>query len=206
MKQFKSMIKSKKLFKSGLAIIAAVCLFISTFTFLTNVYPLAESDVWGGQSDLSAPVDSDNDGVYEITKGAELAYIIKNGGSGANYILTNDIYLNDVTKVNWETGVAESGYSVNSWYGNYESTPFSGTIDGNGHIVYGLYFNIGTSYGNYVNYTVGLIPEVTGTASITSLGVDKAFINYESYASAFIGSGKAVNVCQNCGHRFKPGR
>ena len=27
-----------------------------------------------------------------------------------------------------------------------------------------------------------------------------------SIISGFIGSGKAVNVCQNCGHRFKPGK
>lgn len=192
MKSLSTFLNYKKLLKSSVAFVVSFCLFVSCFSFLVGILPVsAEGDIWGGQRDLSAPKDSDNDGIYEITKGSELAYIIKNGSAGHDYILTNDIYLNDISKVNWLTGLAEDGYTINPWYGNYESTAFSGSIDGNGYTVYGLYFNIGTSYGAYYNYTVGLIPAVTGTAEIKNLGVDKAFINYEGFASAFVGLGTA---------------
>jgi len=185
-------LKQYKLAKSVLSVFLAFCVMLGSFGLLPTIFSYAEApEIWGGQSDLSAPADSDNDGIYEITKGSELAYIIKNGAGGNSYILTKDIYLNDVSKINWETGVADSGYTVNPWYGNYESTPFSGKIDGNGHIVYGMYFNIGTSYGAYYNYTVGLIPAVDGAAEIKNLGVDKMFINYESFAAAFVGRAAA---------------
>lgn len=128
-------------------------------------------------------------GVYEITNGAELAYIVYNGGQeGAYYKLTKDIYLNDIDKVDWKTGVANN-YTPNSWYSYYNNPGFYGSIDGNGHIIYGLYFK--QNPGSYVPgaYGAGLIPFVVDgkTASITNLGVNYAYIHYEGAASAFIG-------------------
>ena len=184
--------KNRKIARSIVSVFLAFCLLIGSFSFLGGISAFAETgDIWGGQSDLSAPLDTNADGIYEITKGSELAYIIKNGGTGKSYILTDDIYLNDVDKVNWQDGTKANDYTVNSWYGNYESTAFSGKIDGNGHIVYGLYFNIAPSYGAYYNYTVGLFPAVDGNAEIKNLGIDKAYVNYEGFAAAFVGLGKS---------------
>lgn len=159
-----------------------------SFDLADDWYPTINTvDIWDGKT-IKEPADVNTDNVYEITNGAELAYIIKNGGEGKSYILKNDIYLNDITKINWQTGVA-NGYTPNSWYTYYNNPGFYGSIDGNGHIVYGLYFEQKPS--SYVggSYGAGLIPfAVSGqTTAINNLGVDYAYINYEGAASAFIG-------------------
>ena len=148
----------------------------------------ASPEPW--QGDTVAPSDTDGDGIIEIGTASELAYIIKvSGGEGKSYILTNDIYLNDINKINWSTGAVSQGYNLNKWYGSYGFTTFSGNIDGNGHTIYGLYNNQGKS--SYLAYATGsaLIPAVAAGASVTikNLGIDNAFFNYESNVSAFVG-------------------
>lgn len=155
------------------------------------------SSIWDGKT-LTAPVDANEDGVYEITSGEELAYTVLNGGEGKNYIILKDIYLNDVTKVNWLTGEVAEGQNINSWFTVYASgyKAFSGTIDGNYHTVYGLYFN--TDNTNYTLYNDGcaLIPRAA-TASATTiknLAIDKSYIHYQSSAAAFVASGLEDSV------------
>lgn len=156
-------------------------------------------EIWGGQNDLSAPEDTDADGVYEINNGAELAYVIKNGGvidgaANRNFIITKDIYLNNINAINWLTGeVIAEGYTPNEWFytGTSGYTKFSGTINGNGHMVYGVYFNRSfTSYETYKPYCAALIPAVLtdGTLNISGVGVDNAFIRYNAGVSALVGS------------------
>ncbi len=155
-----------------------------------EVKPVEVVEIWNGSE--IAPADSDGDGVFEISSGAELAYIIVNGGAAdAKYILTKDIYLNDIEKINWATGEPAEGYTPNKWYAN---EAFQGTIDGNGHTVYGLYYNNEGSK-SWGMYGVGLIPKVDfdTTVSVTGLGVDKAYINYPNGAAAFVGCGGTNN-------------
>ena len=171
-------------------------------TYKEKVVP----NIWDGKT-KTAPQDSDSDGVYEITNGAELAYIIYNSGSvgdetACNFILTKDIYLNDITKINWQTGEASNGYTPNSWYrawiSSSVSVDFSGSIDGNTHTIYGLYFNLLDKYtGTYDG--AALIPRVAenGTINIKDLAIDNAYINYTSVAAAFVGyaqNGSTVNI------------
>ena len=187
MKQIDFTFRHKQTARSLLSLVLALALIVTSVFSGGLLLTSAETkDIWGGQSDLSAPADSNNDGVFEITKASELAYIVKNGADNKSYVLTNDIYLNATDDASWSSGSA-----LNSWYGSYEATDFSGKIDGNGHIVYGLYFNIAPYYGPYYDYAVGLFPAVSGTAEIKNLGVDKVFINYEGFASAFVGAGRA---------------
>jgi len=163
-------------------------------------------NIWDGTT-KTAPQDLDSDGVYEITNGAELAYIVYNSGSvgdesACDFILTNDIYLNDITKINWQTGETEDGYTPNSWYrawiSNSVSVDFNGSIDGNAHTIYGLYFNLEDKYtGTYDG--AALIPRVAenGTVTIKDLAIDNAYIKYTSVAAAFVGyaqSGSTVNI------------
>ncbi len=148
--------------------------------------------IWGGKSDLSEPHDSDSDSILEITNGAELAYAISNGGgAGLKYILTNDIYLNDVSKINWATGEVTDGYTVNSWYYN---NVFQGSIDGAGHTVYGLYYN-DTSAMSWSIAGVGLVSRVAfgTTVELKNLAVDNAYVYGHSGASAFVGCGGTDN-------------
>ncbi|MBQ1187081.1 MAG: metallophosphoesterase [Clostridia bacterium] len=155
----------------------------------------SEIVIWGGQGDVSAPLDSDGDRVYEIYTPAEFAYIIANFGTmngvaGCSFILKNDIYLNDITKLNIVNG---NGNTLNAWY-RYaadNSVGFTGTIDGDGHTVYGLYFNNTNSFGNYAQYGVGLVPAAKGEVTVKNLKVDYSWIRYEGYASVFCGIGRS---------------
>ena len=183
---------NKKTARSLLSVILAFCL-ITTSVFSGGLLLTSAEQIQIWDKSQSEPVDADTDGVFEINNASELAYVIRNGGDGKSYIITKDIYLNDTEKVNWQNGTAIGEYDINSWYGSYEVTAFSGKIDGNGHTVYGLYFDIGTSYIDY-NYAVGLFPVVGGEAEIRNLGVDKAFINYECHASAFVGMGTGATL------------
>lgn len=159
-------------------------------------------DIWDGTK--TAPKDSDGDGVYEITKGSELAYIIVNHGvmkegdvtkEDCNFILTNDIYLNDINKVNWSTGEFATDYTPNSWFGskNY----FAGTIDGNGYTVHGLFFvNSAINAKAWDVSGVGLVPRVYWGDSVTikNLGIDHAYIHTDTGTSAFVGCGGTKNA------------
>ncbi len=153
-------------------------------------------EIWGGQNDLSEPKDTNADGVYEISNGAELAYAIKNGGGAdAKYILTKDIYLNDIEAIDWKTGaVIADGYTPNTWFN--QAVSFQGSIDGNGHAVYGMYRKDNpSSMISYAGYGTALVPKVpdNGTVSFANLAVDYAFINVECAAAAFVGTTKSTS-------------
>jgi len=166
-------------------------------------------DIWDGTK--TAPKDSDGDGVYEITKGSELAYIIVNHGTmitgtdpetgeditadACSFILTNDIYLNDITKINWTTGEFATDYTPKSWFGN--ANYFAGTIDGNGYTVHGL-FNVNSAINakEWGVYGVGLVPRVLWDSAVTikNLGIDHAYFNSDTGVSAFVGCGGTKNA------------
>ncbi len=148
-----------------------------------------DKNVWDGST--SAPTgDGTEEKPYLISNGAELAYVISTGGgTGNHYKLTNDIYLNEIDKVNWSTGEGIGGYSPRSWY---DSVEFQGNIDGDGHVVYGIYYNAGLSTDEMVegwSTPVGLIPCIKNgaTVAIEKLGVDNMYINAKCTASAFVG-------------------
>ncbi len=144
--------------------------------------------IWNGQIATGFALgDGSATSPYEITNGAELALAISSN-DGKYYKIVKDIYLNDVTKIDWTTGVVENGYVANQWFDH--SKNFAGTIDGNGHIVYGLYYNDNSTrkYPN-VSYGVGLIPSVVNgnTANINNLGIEQTYINYECGVGGFVG-------------------
>ena len=105
------------------------------------------------------------------------------------YKLTNDIYLNDITKVNWADGTAAEGYGIRSWY---KDVIVQGTFDGDGHVVYGLYARknngvVGETW--FYNGATALFPRALhgSTLNVTKMGVDYAYVNADSAASAFVG-------------------
>lgn len=147
-------------------------------------------EIWDGWT-TTAPADSDLDGVYEINNGAELAYAVKYGGQGKSYVLTADIYLNDITKVNWETGVAEAGYTPNAWFLDWGGNipDFTGSIDGNYHTVYGLYFEENPTTYELYHTATALIPCVAegSTVSVCNLAVDYAYLHSANVVSGIVG-------------------
>lgn len=164
---------------------------------------VTQANVWDGAT-YTAPVYNETEGVYEITNGAELAYIIKNGGGAGNtYKLKNDIFLNEISGINWFTGEVVGSYSPRRW--NFTNVAFQGNIDGDGHTVYGLYLTYGGSYnGSYLNWGVGLIPKVAaGTSvSVKNLAVDYSYLDNECTTSAFVGwteDNRNINLeIENC--------
>lgn len=100
-------------------------------------------NVWDGVISTSKPSTLQGTGTeddpYQITNGNELYYIIFYT-KGMYSKLMNDIYLNDITKINWETGEAEEGYTPRSW-GSIDSKAWKGYFDGNNYTIYGLYYN-----------------------------------------------------------------
>ncbi len=148
-------------------------------------------DFWNGTT--AEPTDLGN-GNYEISTPEQLAYVIKNGGNEGNtYSLTNDIYLNDLSKVNWETGEAHSGYTPNTWYNGNEVPAFVGTLDGKGHAVYGLYYNSDTET---YNCGAGLIAKM-GVANLKNIGVEASYINFvDTYHAVGALVGKATGTAE----------
>ena len=131
---------------------------------------------------------------YMITNGEELAWAIQNSKADKYYKLANNIYLNDITRVNWTDGVAMDGYTPRSWY---KQTSVQGNFDGDNHVVYGLYYKSnngvpGTSWG--FSDGAGLFPTIADstTLNISNMGIDSAYVNSQNGAGAFVGA-KASN-------------
>ena len=145
--------------------------------------------VWDGTVSEALEGEGTEASPYLIKSGADLAYVIKVvGGNDKYYKLTSDIYLNDYSNFNLDSGYTYN--TVNSWYFSSDVPFFSGTLDGDGHTIYGLYYRNGnlpnTSTGNH---GAGLVPRVEAgkTVTIKNLGLDKAYIGNRFAASAFVG-------------------
>jgi hypothetical protein len=148
--------------------------------------------VWDGSISKPSVVE---DGWCKISCGEELAWVINNGGSVSidgkvikHFKLTDDIYLNNIASINWLTGgIIEDGieeYSIQNWFNSTMVTAFSGTVDGDGHTIYGLYLN-----NNVAGASCGLFPliDADGVTTIQNLGINYAYSSAEE-KSIFIGS------------------
>lgn len=123
---------------------------------------------WDGTT--SVPADSDNDGVYEITKASELAYIAENANSdtaGKTYkvadgisaiVLQKEATINSLGGLSKLTGLSaaddvkkyyeDNASSLTQWVVSSSYTAgFAGTFDGNGATIYGMYHSSGGCYG-----------------------------------------------------------
>ena len=145
------------------------------------------------------------DGVYQISCAAELYWFAdKVNNDNANYgsakaVLTADIVVN--------TGVLKADGTLNSgtftdWtpIGYYKSSSsgyvyYSGTFDGQGHTISGLYFNnLSTSY-------VGLFGCLGSGGKIKNVGVIDSYFNGYYYVSGVCGynHGGTITGCYNTG-------
>lgn len=154
--------------------------------------------VWTGETNSSFQGRGTKKSPYLISTAEQLAYAVSSGGNGKYYKLTSDIYLNDISKINWETGaLLDDGYTVHSWYkGGTDAGDvlFSGTIDGDGHRVYGLYVNdtYGKDWGFWSAY--GLIPRASGNATLLNIGIEYAYLNGPTAVGGLFGASDGANV------------
>lgn len=102
----------------------------------------AEGDVWdGGITRPTKLVQKDGVYYYEITKCSELAYVAQTGGDwcGYNYILGNNLILNDVELIWDEDGDCTNEEDLFNWTPIGINEEFTGCFDGAGFTVSGLF-------------------------------------------------------------------
>jgi uncharacterized repeat protein (TIGR02543 family) len=105
---------------------------------------------------------------YQISNGAELAFLAQGGGSGAHYVLTRNIYL-----------------AGHHW------TPistFSGVFDGAGNVIYNLNVSGSTNQ--------GLFGVIIG-ATIKNLGIRESYISGHTNVGGIAGVASQSNII-NC--------
>ncbi|MBR7133743.1 MAG: InlB B-repeat-containing protein [Clostridia bacterium] len=144
--------------------------------------------LWSGKraEDYAGGTGTQSD-PYQIATGEQLYKMVSEhvvaGDVPAYYVLTEDIKLNDTTDENWyekkgnKSWISISGYELG----------FAGHLDGQGHIVSGLYLK---SNGSSVK--CGLIPIITSKATVKNIGITDSYVdvtitNNECYASALVG-------------------
>lgn len=155
------------------------------------------TDVWDGTTAKKfAGGDGSKDNPYQISNGAELAYLAQQVNSekidseDTFITLTNNIDLNN--KAWTPIGISDS-------------VVFAGTFDGNGHTISGLYINITDSYssakkgklyqGLFGCVEDGTVQNLIVTGSVT-IGNEKS-VNV-SYIGGIVGINDGGKV-QNCG-------
>ena len=142
----------------------------------------------GGSGTVEAP--------YQIANGAQLAKLAQDVNGGYNYagtyfVLTADIVLND-TK-DWESWGTTA--PRNSWtpIGSYEQQ-FTGTLDGDGHSVSGIYINSTADFQGLVGY-------LYNGGTLQNLGVKASYIKGGNRVGGLCGWNYdgTVNNCYNTG-------
>ena len=176
--------------------------------------------VWDGTADSELEGSGSDIDPFLITNAGELYYAVTTT-KGYHFRLANDIIINDITvKIENGEGVVYNADGttaldatalavLNSWHdGDYSSdeasrTKFRGTLDGDGHIIRGLYLDSsagGTATSDDFKYARALIPYAQSGTVIKNLGLEDAYISYEGgTASGFIGyNGGALLTAENC--------
>ena len=97
--------------------------------------------VWDGKSDTVFEGKGTAANPYQISTPQELYGLVyqanrgQNSGAGKYYVLTNDIYLNDINQDNWQD-------KANIWGTTWTwKNSFGGYFDGQGHTIYGIYYD-----------------------------------------------------------------
>ena len=140
----------------------------------------------GGSGTAEAP--------YLIANGAQLkrfASMVNGGQTSINGKLTADILLNDIS--NWESW-NETTAPANTWTPiGSDANPFTGTLDGAGHSVSGIYINSGTDY-------QGLVGILEKGGTLQDLGVKASYIKGVNHVGGVCGwKFGTVSNCYNTG-------
>lgn len=135
-----------------------------------------KGEVWGGKvAKYFASGTGTESNPYIIETAGQLAKLLRltansdiatNATKGKYYKLTADIKLNDTSKSSWKD-------NANEWFDskNYNQA-FFGNLDGNGHIVSGIYINVNRETSAYG----ALIPVIAEGAVIKNIGVTNSHI------------------------------
>lgn len=165
----------------------------------------AQTTVWDGTiaEDFDGG-DGTKSNPYQIANASQLALLSKKVNDNdknyqsANYILTNDIYLNEVSSwKNWPKKAPK-----NIWQPIGITYAFTGVFDGNGHVIQGMYISgivaKDDPYDDDLNSAgTGLFGLVVDT-TIINLGVEKSCLVDRNYGQGGIAGYLRSGVIENC--------
>ncbi len=127
---------------------------------------------------------------YLIATPEQLALLINsNTYENKHFKLVADLYLNDVSDELWQAKVG-----CNSWYNGADFYhAFTSHLDGDGYVVFGMYYNFKTTPQN--SY-LALIPRIGGNSTVKNIGISEAYIKATTtdstvYAGGIFGMGSA---------------
>ena len=191
--------------KQVIAVIAIVAIIAASLPIAafgmaetnSNVQP---GEIWDGSiSEGFAGGTGTEADPYLISNGAELAYLAQQTNSGISYqgsyfALTNDIYLNDTT--DWESWGNDTA-PANEWTAiGTESSPFSGSFDGNDHVVCGVYHRDRPAY----LADRGLFGYMDARGEIANLGVSASYVDGDVRIGGVVGYNEGIVAnCYNTG-------
>ena len=168
-------------------------LLLSLLFALVALTGLQAQTIWNGTADTEWYNETSTE--FEISTAEQLAGLAKlvnngNNFSGKTIMLTADIVLNDTS--NW--GNWESSAPNNTWtpIGANWNSFFSGTFDGQGHTVSGIYNNSENFYQGLFGYNQGIIKNI---------GVRESYIKGDSYVGGVCGfnDNGTITNCYNSG-------
>ena len=145
------------------------------------------------------------DGVYQLANADHLywfASYVNNGHTDICAALTADIVINEnVLTVEGELNGDGSNFRVWVPIGSY-TTQYSGTFDGNGHTISGLYYN--------KSEESGMFGYCTSSAEINNVGVIDSYVKGGQAAGSICGSSYgSITNCYNtgvvCGNKYVGG-
>ena len=160
-------------FRKALSIAASAAMLCSMLLYLPQDHLLGS---WlASAEEVSAEPEGEGtaENPYQISNADQLYWFAEHADTSAHAKLTDDIVVNE-NLVN-SSGDLNSG-SYRSWtpIGNLEATlgytcAFSGTFDGDGHTISGLYDDTGRTY-------AGFVGELSGSGTIKNLGIVDSWI------------------------------
>lgn len=184
--------KIQKLSKRILAYTLTLAILLSSLVFgaVSATAEDTQADVWSGEIAIDfAGGEGTADSPYLIENGEQLykmivEYSTQAESEGKCFKITKDIYLNDVAdgthvknlanKNNWLAGYTDETIAAPS-----KANSFYGTLDGDGHTIYGLY-----AYGEET--VLGLFPGINSATVIKNLNFDNLYINGANSSGAAI--------------------
>lgn len=187
----------RRIMKKGDRFLSLLLCALMVLTMLPAT-ALAASDVWDGSVEAPTQGDGSPDSPYKIGSAEELAWFAQQVNAGSVDIcaeLTDDIILNDISDwQNWATDAPANNWAPIGNNGNR----YTGSFDGKGHTVGGIYINTG----NYL----GLFGYIKG-GSVQNVGVIRSHIRGGSNVGAVCGmnSTGAITNCYNHGTVEGPG-
>ena len=160
-------------FRKALSIAASAAMLCSMLLYLPQDHLLGSWLVSAEEVSAEPEGEGTAENPYQISNADQLYWFAEHADTSAHAKLTDDIVVNE-NLVN-SSGDLNSG-SYRSWtpIGNLEATlgytcAFSGTFDGDGHTISGLYDDTGRTY-------AGFVGELSGSGTIKNLGIVDSWI------------------------------